>query len=229
MLAHDGGDPSSPARGPAEELAAALYRHRLAAGLSQRALASRLGLRGHGNIADYEKGRRLPPGDLITAYERVFGVAGGELRRLRWLALGHRADVAVRQRAAMTPASWAGPPSQLPPPVADFVDRARELALLRNWIGATVSGQRPSTMVISGLPGVGKSALALQFAWSVRGEFPDVQLDRTRHASSTAGRQSSTPVNGTASCQFRAMTLRANTLTANRSGVYPRSGAASEP
>lgn len=47
--------------------------------MSFRILARQLGMSSHSGLADYEQGRRIPPDDLISAYERVFSLPAGEL------------------------------------------------------------------------------------------------------------------------------------------------------
>ena len=74
------------------ELAAALRHHRLANGLSFRELARRLGMSAHSGLSDYEHGRRIPPADLVTSYERVFDVPAGSLKTLRDRAFQERAE-----------------------------------------------------------------------------------------------------------------------------------------
>jgi DNA-binding SARP family transcriptional activator len=69
-------------------------------------------------------------------------------------------------------------PRQLPPAVADFTDRAAELAALTEILDAAGS-MPPGTVVISaigGMAGVGKTALALRWAHTVAGRFGDGQL-----------------------------------------------------
>jgi DNA-binding SARP family transcriptional activator/tetratricopeptide (TPR) repeat protein len=68
-------------------------------------------------------------------------------------------------------------PAQLPPGVSAFTGRDRELATLDSALAST--GGQPSAVVISavsGTAGVGKTALAVQWAHRVRPEFPDGQL-----------------------------------------------------
>ncbi|MGW2236967.1 BTAD domain-containing putative transcriptional regulator [Streptomyces sp. NPDC001759] len=65
------------------------------------------------------------------------------------------------------------PPAQLPPPPAHFTGRAAVLDDLRATVGA---GDAPAVAVISGMPGVGKSALALHVSHELRERFPDGQL-----------------------------------------------------
>jgi DNA-binding SARP family transcriptional activator len=69
-------------------------------------------------------------------------------------------------------------PRELPGPVPQFVGRAAELADLTGMLDR-VSAQRPRTLVISaiaGMAGVGKTALAMQWAHQVADRFPDGQL-----------------------------------------------------
>jgi DNA-binding SARP family transcriptional activator/tetratricopeptide (TPR) repeat protein len=69
-------------------------------------------------------------------------------------------------------------PRELPGPVPQFVGRAAELADLTGML-ERASVQRPRTLVISaiaGMAGVGKTALALQWAHQVADRFPDGQL-----------------------------------------------------
>ncbi|TQJ75506.1 DNA-binding SARP family transcriptional activator [Streptomyces sp. SLBN-31] len=64
-------------------------------------------------------------------------------------------------------------PAQLPPPPPHFTGRSAVLDDLRGTLGA---GDAPAVAVISGMPGVGKSALALHVAHELRERFPDGQL-----------------------------------------------------
>ncbi|UXY32683.1 AfsR/SARP family transcriptional regulator [Streptomyces sp. HUAS TT20] len=64
-------------------------------------------------------------------------------------------------------------PAQLPPSPAHFTGRTPELRDLR---GMLVDPDTPAVAVITGMAGVGKSALALHAAHRLRGRFPDGQL-----------------------------------------------------
>ena len=92
----------------ARRLGAELRSRRVARGLSLRVLARQLGLSAHGNLVDYEHGRRIPPEDLIIGCERVFQVSDGALRNLREKALAERAsnqaDLLLRKPSAAEPA-----------------------------------------------------------------------------------------------------------------------------
>ncbi|WP_433185624.1 P-loop NTPase fold protein [Actinoallomurus sp. CA-150999] len=66
-------------------------------------------------------------------------------------------------------------PFQLPAPTPDFVGRERALADLDAALARVKDGQ-PVTVMVEGMAGVGKTALALRWAYQVRDRFPDGQL-----------------------------------------------------
>jgi DNA-binding SARP family transcriptional activator/tetratricopeptide (TPR) repeat protein len=66
-------------------------------------------------------------------------------------------------------------PRQLPPALARFTGRRQELKSLTGRLDGE-TGEGPLIIAISGPPGVGKTALALQWAHQVRQRFPDGQL-----------------------------------------------------
>ncbi|MFI1519544.1 AfsR/SARP family transcriptional regulator [Kitasatospora cineracea] len=65
-------------------------------------------------------------------------------------------------------------PAQLPSPAAHFVGRQEQLEALRRALLA--GSDRTAVAVVSGMAGVGKSALAVRCADGLRAEFPDGQL-----------------------------------------------------
>ncbi|TLQ44513.1 AfsR/SARP family transcriptional regulator [Streptomyces marianii] len=71
-------------------------------------------------------------------------------------------------------------PAQLPPAPAHFTGRRALVADLRAVLTRT-GRDRPAVAVLSGMAGVGKSALALHVAHSLREEFPDGQLHLHLH------------------------------------------------
>ena len=83
-------------------------------------------------------------------------------------------DTASGGQDDSTPALPQPPrPAQLPPPPAHFTGRTPALDDLRTLLEP---GRTPAVAVISGMAGVGKSALALQVAHTLRERFPDGQL-----------------------------------------------------
>ncbi|GAA0385825.1 hypothetical protein GCM10009530_40980 [Microbispora corallina] len=86
-----------------EDLGHRLRRLRRSAGMSQQRLARELGLSAHSSIVYYESGRRIPPADIVDAYERVFALAPGTLHRSRLRALAARADLASENPRPSTP------------------------------------------------------------------------------------------------------------------------------
>ncbi|WP_240496267.1 AAA family ATPase, partial [Streptomyces torulosus] len=65
-------------------------------------------------------------------------------------------------------------PAQLPADRPAFVGRETELAtLLRVTDAAAASTGAPATVLLSGMPGIGKTALAVQWAHRIADRFPD--------------------------------------------------------
>ncbi|MGH3431973.1 MAG: BTAD domain-containing putative transcriptional regulator, partial [Thermocrispum sp.] len=64
-------------------------------------------------------------------------------------------------------------PAELPPDVSGYVGRAEELAILD---AAVTRAGSPAILAIDGMPGVGKTALAVHWAHRVARRFPDGQL-----------------------------------------------------
>ncbi|MGH3878224.1 MAG: BTAD domain-containing putative transcriptional regulator [Actinophytocola sp.] len=87
----------------------------------------------------------------------------------------HQRILAADLALAPVPDAAEVVPRQLPAPPAAFIGRARELEHLH----AILPAGEPSTMeiaVVTGTAGVGKTALALQWAHRVAPQFPDGQL-----------------------------------------------------
>jgi tetratricopeptide (TPR) repeat protein len=75
--------------------------------------------------------------------------------------------------------------TRLPPDVPEFVGRQRELDRLRAMRprGPGAPGAAPPVCVVTGRPGVGKTALAVRLAHSLRASFPDGVLYLNLHGS----------------------------------------------
>jgi DNA-binding SARP family transcriptional activator len=87
------------------------------------------------------------------------------------------AAVARTPSAAPAPVPAPAPSvAQLPPVTRGFVGRSEAVSALARWIDPAEAGTAVQVATISGGPGVGKTALALQLSHQVRSLFPDGQL-----------------------------------------------------
>lgn len=77
---------------------------------------------------------------------------------------------------AAAPAAPAGPPRQLPPAPACFVNRDQERERLRALLDQPGRRDRPAVAVLCGVGGVGKSSVLSAWAHEVRERFADGQL-----------------------------------------------------
>ncbi|MCX4462267.1 hypothetical protein OOK58_58325 [Streptomyces sp. NBC_01728] len=107
---------------------------------------------------------------------------GVALRQLHQAILrGHQSESASRPKPPMQPASAAARPgdrpAQLPMAVRGFTGRDEELAHLAAIL-ASAEGESAAVVIsaVSGMAGVGKTALAVHWARRVAGAFPDGQL-----------------------------------------------------
>jgi len=180
-------DPAAPTRlSPAivetvEDLARLLRglrrreaRHRAGPELTYRDLAAKTGW-SYAIIGQYLTGGTLPPTDRFDTLVRLLGAQGPELGalatardRVEERQRGRRRRGGVDDRAVV--------PRQLPVNVTGFVGRGAELAALDEAAGP---GRQPSAVaivVLSGIPGVGKTSLAINWAHRVAGDYPDGQL-----------------------------------------------------
>ncbi|WP_328996584.1 tetratricopeptide repeat protein [Kribbella sp. NBC_01245] len=125
--------------------------------------------------ARYRSGRHA---DALEAYHRLrtrladeLGVDPGPELRRQYAAI-------LRHEAPMSPVAAKRPhfpkPAQLPAPVGHFTGRTRELAVLDDAVSQAKG--RPRVLALSGPGGMGKTALALQWAHAVEHDFPDGQL-----------------------------------------------------
>jgi DNA-binding SARP family transcriptional activator/tetratricopeptide (TPR) repeat protein len=182
-----------------EELAdceLALGRHReIVADLQERLreAPTRERLAGQLMLALYRSGRQV---EALEVYRRLRADLvddqgldpGAELQRLHGRILAGEETQAPATGAELRP-SPPGPPGpaeaetrprpggglfQLPPAPADFTGRGAAVSSLEALL--TGSGGGLPIAVISGVPGAGKSTLALQVAHRVRDKFPDGQI-----------------------------------------------------
>lgn len=67
-------------------------------------------------------------------------------------------------------------PATLPPDIEDFIGREEELAALCGQLAESRKGGGPRALLVTGMAGVGKTALAVRAAHRSAGHFPDGQL-----------------------------------------------------
>jgi DNA-binding SARP family transcriptional activator len=145
------------------------------------------------------------PAEALEAYARVQLILaeelgadpGRDLQQLHSRLLSGVAPAPTMNPAA-APLSIAAPdravPRQLPIAAAHFTGRARELSALTRLLDQARTDQ-PGTVVISaidGMPGVGKTALAVQAGHLLAHRYPDRQLFVDLHGH-TPGREPADP------------------------------------
>ena len=136
-------------------------------------------------LALYRSGRQA---DADERYRRIRRALADELgsdpgpglRRLHERILAADPGLAApvdEARAPAAPPAPAAVPAQLPADVRAFTGRTDELTVLDGLL-TPQSGDHPAITIalLSGTPGVGKSALAVRWAHRVRECFPDGQL-----------------------------------------------------
>jgi len=150
-----------------------LRRHRLAAGLSQEALAARAGLSLRG-VSDLERGaRRVPQRATVRLLVGALGLRPEEAAALEGAVVRHlgpgRAAAGSQPAQGAAPAGGAAPPvpQHLPAPLTSFVGRERELAAVARLLGTA------RLVTLTGPGGVGKTRLALEAAAGLRDAFGD--------------------------------------------------------
>jgi tetratricopeptide (TPR) repeat protein/transcriptional regulator with XRE-family HTH domain len=171
-----------------------LRQFRLVAGLTQEELAECSGVSVR-TISNLENGRiRRPNRRTVLLLAKALHLEDPAANQLvqaarPWPGVPSEAQGAghaVRTRPAHPGAGRdqvAGEPAivprQLPPALAQFAGRAAELDTLDQWLEQASGNGADAAVVISaigGMPGIGKTALALRWAHRVAGRFPDGQL-----------------------------------------------------
>ncbi|HET6500962.1 MAG TPA: BTAD domain-containing putative transcriptional regulator [Amycolatopsis sp.] len=114
----------------------------------------------------YQRARRLHVDEL--------GIEPGpELQRVHQAILANDGSLA-RAETPAAPAAMPAP-AQLPPDIAGFVGHDALRARARELLAGDARGGTP-LVVVSGLPGVGKTTFATHVAHELRHRFPDGQL-----------------------------------------------------
>ncbi len=121
------------------------------------------------------------PAAALRGYEDARALLQGELgiepsAELRELADRLRTEQAPRSAPARpVPPARPLPPAQLPAAPRSFVGRQAELAELAGLL-RPAEPPAPRVVLVSGMAGIGKTALALRAAAAAAGEFPDGAL-----------------------------------------------------
>jgi DNA-binding SARP family transcriptional activator/Tfp pilus assembly protein PilF len=135
-------------------------------------------------VALYRSGR---PAEALDAYRHARGRLNGELgteprhslRALHQQVL--RNDPALARPRKARPRPSAGP-NNLPRDTPSFTGREEELDLLIEAITAGETKTAVTVVAIDGMPGVGKSTLAVHLAHRLASRFPDGQIFLNLHA-----------------------------------------------
>jgi transcriptional regulator with XRE-family HTH domain len=162
-----------------------LVQRRRVVGFSQQALATALSIE-RSSVVRWESGETAPQPWIRPKLAQALQVSLEGLNELlaQEDASGAGADEAAelggRQAGPMPSAGGsqkAAPVCQLPPSVADFTGREQQITQLGELLTSHDADRVGVPIaVIAGLPGSGKTALALQVAHLVRAVFPDGQL-----------------------------------------------------
>ena len=139
-----------------------LREYRVAARLTQEALAERSGLSPRG-ISDLERGaRRHPFPATVRRLAETLGLSEAER-----LTLEQAADLSIRVEQRATPDYSHAPAGLLPTPVSSFVGREQAVGLVRRALTET------RLVTLLGPGGIGKTRLAVEAAAGIVDQFPD--------------------------------------------------------
>ncbi|GLU46963.1 AfsR/SARP family transcriptional regulator [Nocardiopsis ansamitocini] len=155
----------SPGDEPLLDCLMAAYQ---AAGRNSEALAAFFA---HSHRLREEQGT-TPASYLVRRYESI--LRGDPYRPPRTAGAGLPAGTGVpapRPEPSPAPPVPEAPRNSLPPYVADFTDRTNEISAL-----VSAATGRRGIHVVTGMPGVGKTALAVRAAHRIKGWFPDRQM-----------------------------------------------------
>lgn len=123
----------------------------------------------------FEEVIRHTPASRPSAYRQV-RVLVKETDEIAWICLPDRFDFGAEGRVATAVASSGGVPQQLPAAISCFAGRSIELRGLNALLDDVASAQTMVIAAVDGMPGVGKTALAVHWAHQVASRFPDGQL-----------------------------------------------------
>lgn len=163
---------------PAGTLGNLVLFRRNAAGMTQEDLADCTGLSVR-TIRDIERGRTVTPSlASVRLLMKALGPSTASGENLFALVAASRLKASAMTASPGADPTGAPSPSQTPADVGDFTGRDAEAAAVARMLAAQVSGQRGRAGIaaVVGMPGIGKTALAVRVAHQVAGYFPDGQL-----------------------------------------------------
>jgi transcriptional regulator with XRE-family HTH domain/tetratricopeptide (TPR) repeat protein len=167
---------------PEQSFGRLLCSLRLKAGLTQEELAERSGVSVRA-LSDIERGRTTRPyRDSVERLADALGLSGPA--RQQFLDTARGRGVASAPPAPSAPSAPSAAltrlaqlvPRQMPANVPYFAGRTSELSVLATHLRAAPGTSVPRVAVITGTAGVGKTALALHWAYGAAERFPDGQL-----------------------------------------------------
>ncbi|MEU8253578.1 NB-ARC domain-containing protein [Micromonospora inaquosa] len=185
------GLPSPNGLGNPGDYIAALRRLRAWSDLSYRQLARRAEALGEtlpaSTTASMLARSSLPRSDVVATFVRACGLDKASVAT--WVAARNTLAAASTRPAAAAPVTYDAPrpapdggsvPAMLPADIADFTGREDQVASLHQLLsGATKTDRHhhaPAIAMISGMGGIGKTALAVHVAHRLAGTYPDGQL-----------------------------------------------------
>jgi tetratricopeptide (TPR) repeat protein len=160
--------------GPVQALFERLHAlHHRAGWPSLREMAKEVGC-SHSTVSAAFSEPRVPRWGLLELIVEALGGDTEEFHRM-WLAASHPEGEPAPPAPVHTHAPAALAPRQLPADVVAFTGRGEQLAALDRLLPA-VGSAAAVIAAISGTAGVGKTALAVNWAHRVAARFPDGQL-----------------------------------------------------
>ncbi|TCO34090.1 tetratricopeptide repeat protein [Kribbella steppae] len=160
-----------------ESLSELLRRYRTRAGLTQASLADKAGLSEQA-ISVLERGTRSRPRvDTVRALTAALGLTADETAEFMTVARGKG-----RKRQAPAPDAEAADslpmPWQLPPAAPDFTGRAAQIEAILSVLRVPANPRNGTVglVAVTGMGGIGKTALAVQAAHKLVDSYPDGHL-----------------------------------------------------
>jgi tetratricopeptide (TPR) repeat protein/transcriptional regulator with XRE-family HTH domain len=118
---------------------------------------------------------RLPQGNQPMSLSRLESFRGREVTEEPAIELPS-AEASEKKAWLQNQKGVTRPLSQLPAVVTSFVSRSEEMAVMDEILMSARENACPMISIITGVPGIGKTALALRWAHLRLTEFPDGQL-----------------------------------------------------